>query len=95
VEGEKDAETLWQWGLIATTSPMGANKTWRDSYTEALAGAHCRIIPDQDPPGIRWANTTSSVVLILNRYRWFGELDCNIVVLAGYLGKYKWGVKYG
>jgi len=59
VEGEKDAETMWQWGLVATTTPMGANKKWLDNYTEALAGAHVRIIPDQDSPGIRWGNTVA------------------------------------
>jgi uncharacterized protein (DUF927 family) len=50
VEGEKDAENLQALGLTATCNPMGAGK-WRKSYTEALRGAHVRIIPHHDEPG--------------------------------------------
>ena len=50
VEGEKDADTLGQLGLTATTNPMGAGK-WLDSYSATLQGAHCLIVPDNDPPG--------------------------------------------
>lgn len=50
VEGEKDAETLRQRGLVATTSPMGAGK-WDPSYTETLTACNIVIIADADTPG--------------------------------------------
>jgi hypothetical protein len=49
VEGEKDVENLSAAGRLATCNPMGAGK-WRDHYSDALAGRHCLIIPDNDPP---------------------------------------------
>lgn len=49
-EGEKDADNLAAWGLVATTSPMGAGK-WCDAYTDALAGANVCQIVDKDEPG--------------------------------------------
>ena len=50
VEGERDVETLRDWGLTATCNPGGAGK-WRDEYSTVLAGKKIVIIPDKDPPG--------------------------------------------
>lgn len=50
VEGEKDADALWQYDYPATTSPMGAGK-WRESYADVLAGANVVILPDNDDVG--------------------------------------------
>lgn len=50
VEGEKDADTLCELGLFATTSPMGAGK-WRESYATVLAGGDVVILPDNDDVG--------------------------------------------
>lgn len=50
VEGEKDVHRLEQEGMTATTSPMGAGK-WRDYFSNTLAGADVKIIPDNDQPG--------------------------------------------
>ena len=50
VEGEKDVDTLGEWGLIGTCNPMGAGK-WHPQYTEALTGANVVIIPDNDEAG--------------------------------------------
>lgn len=50
VEGEKDADTLIDLGLIATTCPMGAKK-WRDDYNEPLKGKDIVLIPDNDLDG--------------------------------------------
>jgi len=58
VEGEKDADRLWNLGLVATTNPMGAG-SWRDSYSEALCGADLIIIPDNDGPGHDHANNVA------------------------------------
>lgn len=51
VEGEKDADTLMDLGVIATTAPGGAGK-WLDIHTEALRGAYVEIVADNDGPGI-------------------------------------------
>lgn len=50
VEGEKDADTLMEMGIIATTAPGGAGK-WLDINTEALAGATVEIVADNDSVG--------------------------------------------
>jgi len=50
VEGEKDANTLIDMGLCATTMPGGAGK-WLDIHTEAVSGALVEIIADNDQPG--------------------------------------------
>lgn len=51
VEGEKDADNLARLNLTATSSPMGAGKWNKGSYTESLMGATCYILPDNDEPG--------------------------------------------
>ena len=51
VEGEKDCETLRDWGFVATTNAGGAKAPWLKSFTEALRARECIIIPDNDPPG--------------------------------------------
>jgi len=51
VEGEKDADNLREFGLVATTNPMGANK-WEPEYTELLRdAAEVIIIGDNDEGG--------------------------------------------
>ena len=49
-EGEKDADTLVNLGLIATTNPMGAGK-WKPEYSDSLQGANVVLIPDTDSEG--------------------------------------------
>jgi hypothetical protein len=49
-EGEKDAETLRAWGLVATTNPGGAAK-WRPEYTAELVGHPVVLCTDNDPEG--------------------------------------------
>jgi len=49
-EGEKDADTLNSFGVIATTNCGGAKK-WDDSYTAVLKGKNVVILPDNDPAG--------------------------------------------
>jgi len=51
VEGEKDADSLWERGIIATTNPLGAGK-WRAEYSEMLRGvAKAIICGDNDSAG--------------------------------------------
>jgi hypothetical protein len=47
VEGEKDVETLREWGLTATTNAGGA-KYWSESFDHELAGADVLICGDND-----------------------------------------------
>ena len=49
-EGEKDVETLWSRGLVATCNSGGAGK-WRDAHSRHLAGRRVVILPDNDGPG--------------------------------------------
>lgn len=51
VEGEKDVETLREWGFVATTNAGGAKAPWLPEFTEALRGREVILIPDADPPG--------------------------------------------
>jgi 5S rRNA maturation endonuclease (ribonuclease M5) len=51
VEGEKDVETLREYGFVATTNAGGANAPWLPSYTQALAGREVVLVPDADTPG--------------------------------------------
>jgi len=61
VEGEKDANTLINMGLVATTAPGGAGK-WLDIHTEALSGALVEIVADRDEVGITHALNVSEIL---------------------------------
>lgn len=50
-EGEKDADALRSIGLVATTTPGGASKAWREAYGDALEGRRVVILPDNDKAG--------------------------------------------
>ncbi len=70
-EGEKDVETLGEWGLTATCNPGGAGK-WRDEYSKVFAGKNVVILQDNDEPGRKHAlrvaqsvaNFASTVTLV-------------------------------
>jgi 5S rRNA maturation endonuclease (ribonuclease M5) len=49
-EGEKDANSLIELGVVATTNVGGALK-WRDEYSESLRGKEVFVIPDADEKG--------------------------------------------
>lgn len=70
VEGEKDADTLMDLGVIATTAPGGAGK-WLDIHTEALRGAYVEIVADNDSPGIDHARIV---------YEALSDAGCNVRV---------------
>lgn len=57
VEGEKDADALRSLGFVATTNFDGAEGMWLASYSDAVAGRHVVIIPDNDAPGEKHAQT--------------------------------------
>ena len=57
VEGEKDVDNLAAIGLCATSSPMGAGK-WKAHYNEYFRGKDVAIIPDNDDPGRKHAESS-------------------------------------
>jgi len=56
VEGEKDVERLTDAAFYATTAPMGAS-AWKEHYNECFREADLIVIPDQDEPGLRHAES--------------------------------------
>lgn len=55
VEGERKADKLAGWGLLATAVAFGA-KGWRSEYADALAGCTVIILPDNDEEGRGFAD---------------------------------------
>ena len=51
VEGERDVETLREWGFVATTNAGGAAAPWLPEFTDALRGREVILIPDRDRVG--------------------------------------------
>jgi archaellum biogenesis ATPase FlaH len=54
-EGEKHADLLAGWGLVATSLPHGSGSTWHESYTAPMVGKHMAILADNDVPGRMYA----------------------------------------
>lgn len=63
VEGEKDAETLRDYGFVATTNAGGAKAPWMPNFNQALAGREVIILPDGDQAGRDHARTVANSVL--------------------------------
>lgn len=47
LDGEKDVETVWGLGCLATCPPQGG-ESWIDEMADQLAGMHVVIVPDED-----------------------------------------------
>ena len=62
VEGEKDAQTLQEMGLTATTAPNGASAKWQTYYNDVLAGRDIVIVTDNDDPGRKYGQTVAKGV---------------------------------
>ncbi|MEJ5370248.1 MAG: CHC2 zinc finger domain-containing protein [Bryobacteraceae bacterium] len=58
VEGEKDVETLREWGFVATCNPFGAGK-WLPEFAQYFRGRTVILIPDTDAAGQRHAEDIS------------------------------------
>ncbi len=54
-EGEKDADTLVEWGLVATTNSGGAGN-WRPEHAEAFRGLDVVLAIDNDEAGRKRAD---------------------------------------
>jgi hypothetical protein len=75
VEGEKDADRLYEVGFVATTCPMGAGK-WRREYNKHFQARLVAVLPDNDSAGRRNAEQVANSL-----YGIAGEL--RIVELPG------------
>jgi 5S rRNA maturation endonuclease (ribonuclease M5) len=53
VEGERDVETLRDYGFVATINAGGADAPWLPQYTKTLSDKEVILIPDNDSPGKR------------------------------------------
>ncbi|MDZ4688653.1 MAG: DUF3987 domain-containing protein, partial [Planctomycetaceae bacterium] len=64
-EGEKAADAVRSLGLVATTSPHGAKSADKTDWSP-LAGKQVVILPDNDAPGVQYAETVAALLLSLN-----------------------------
>ena len=68
VEGEKDADTLVNWGIISTTVPNGAGFAhWIPLYNEGLQGREIIILTDNDDSGRKYGDTVARNVLPITK----------------------------
>lgn len=63
VEGERDVETLREYGFVATTNAGGAEAHWEPQFTEALRSREVILIPDNDPPGRKRVLNVARILL--------------------------------
>lgn len=64
VEGERKADKLAGWGLVGTAIAFGA-QGWSKgarNYVQALAGRTVVILPDNDDPGRKFAETAGAAI---------------------------------
>lgn len=66
-EGERKADKLASWGLVATAVAFGA-KGWRESYAQALSGCTVVILPDNDEEGRSFADAAAVSILAAGGY---------------------------
>lgn len=59
VEGERKADKLAEWGLLATAVAFGC-KGWREEYGDCFASSTVIILPDNDEPGRAFADTVKA-----------------------------------
>lgn len=62
VEGEKDADTLSDFGFVATCNSGGAGK-WNHDNDPIFAGREVIILPDADEPGMKHARDVAAGLL--------------------------------
>lgn len=63
VEGERDVETLREYGFVATTNAGGAKAPWEEQYTEALRSREVILIPDNDEAGYERVKRIASALV--------------------------------
>lgn len=60
-EGERKADKLASWGLLATAIAFGANG-WRQGYADDLEGFTVVILPDNDDEGRKFADKAAQAI---------------------------------
>lgn len=55
VEGEKDVENMAKAGMVAVSLPDGSQSKWEAAYEKILSGKKIAILPDNDAPGMKYA----------------------------------------
>ncbi len=60
-EGERKADKLAGWGMVATAIAFGA-RGWRDSYAAALSGRTVIVLPDNDDEGRGFAEKAAASI---------------------------------
>lgn len=66
VEGEKCADLLWDFGVLAVTSDSGA-RSWRPEFAELLRGKDIVILPDNDVDGRCYARDVRDCTMPMAR----------------------------
>lgn len=61
VEGEKCADAAWSLGFVATTSAGGSQAAAKTDW-RPLAGKEVWIMPDNDAPGRKYAETVAGIL---------------------------------
>ncbi|SDD96327.1 CHC2 zinc finger domain-containing protein [Desulfuromonas thiophila] len=63
VEGEKCADVLRGWGLVAVSTDSGAAGAWPDGHADLFQGRRVVVVPDHDAPGERYAGRAAAALL--------------------------------
>ena len=58
-EGEKCVDAINKAGRVATSLDAGANSVWKKEYNTYFEGKSIIILPDNDEPGMKYANKTA------------------------------------
>jgi hypothetical protein len=84
LEGEKDVETAFSAGLLATTNPGGALK-WKDEYSQFLRGANVVVVPDNDPakPDLGFSPGKKHALEVADKAHRAGARSVRVVQLPG------------
>lgn len=61
-EGEKKIDALTAWGLVAVCTDSGAAGRWPEGFGEFFTGRTVVILPDNDPPGEKYAATVAAAL---------------------------------
>jgi putative DNA primase/helicase len=61
-EGERDAETLKEFGFVSTTNAFGANTVWTPEMVHYLAGRDVVVLTDNDAFGLDHAEKTCAAL---------------------------------
>ncbi|GAB6083829.1 hypothetical protein JCM30471_27430 [Desulfuromonas carbonis] len=61
-EGEAKVDALTAWGLVAVCTDSGAAGRWPEDYRDHFTGREVVILPDNDPPGEKYAATVAAAL---------------------------------